>query len=88
MVRHSSFDVQRLGSFRLAVGAERNFLDSLFSVPEQSVAMFLQGFAAFVDRDRFFERNRALFQLIDDGLELCEGLFERQSGNVVVLAGQ
>ncbi len=44
---------------------------------------YLEGRAALVEGDRVFERNPAAFQLSDDLLELGEGFFKGQSGDVV-----
>jgi len=83
-----SLDVERLDAFRLAVGAERNLLDSRLGALEQPVAMGLEQFAALIEGDRFLQRDGAAFELFDDRLELGERLLERQSFDVRMCVAQ
>ena len=64
--------VERLGARRLAVAAEPDALDPAFRLLEQLLAVVLQRLAALVDRDRLLEVDLALFESLDDRLELLE----------------
>jgi hypothetical protein len=59
------------------VRGKRDLLDAHFGVLQQLVAALFQRFASFVKPDRFVERNRAFFELIDDLFEFRERRFER-----------
>src|SRR5580698_5035734 len=64
------------------VGGKGYLLDAHFRVLEKFIAALFQRFASFVKPDRFVERDRALFQLIDDLLEFSERRLERHCRDV------
>src|SRR5262249_9153704 len=72
----SILDVEGLGAGRLAVLVERDLLDAGLGLAQQPVAMDLEGLAALVDEDRILELHVALFQALDDTLELFQSLLE------------
>ena len=64
-------------SLEPSVRGKRDLLDAHFGVLEQFVAALLQGFASFVKPDRFIQRDRAFFELIDNLFKFRERRFER-----------
>ncbi len=78
----ASFHVERLGAGRLAGGIERDLLHARFGLAQQFLAALLERLAALVDRDRFFERNFALFEPLDDRFELLDRALEGQALDV------
>src|SRR5262249_33657459 len=77
-----SVDVERLGSGRLAGGIEPDLLYPSLGLAQQVLAAALERLAALVDGDRFFERHLALFEALDDGLELLDRPLEGQALDV------
>src|SRR4051794_10227333 len=71
-------NVQWLRAGHLAVGVGRDLVDPRLRLPQQFLAASLQGFSAFVDRNRFLQRHLAIFQSLDDGLEFFERALEAQ----------
>src|SRR5215467_10471546 len=80
--RSALFDVERLGSGRLAGGIERDLLHARLGLPQQLLAAALERLAALIDRDRLLERHLALLEPLDDGFELLDGPFEGQAVDV------
>src|SRR6266851_5176292 len=78
------FDVERLGSGRLARGIEGDLLDPGLGLAQQLDAAALERFAALVDRDRLLERHLALLEPLDDRFELLDRLLEGQPRDVGV----
>src|SRR5579863_294788 len=74
--------VERRCALEGAVGRERNLLDAHFGVLEQFIAALLQRLPPLVEPDRFVQRHRALFELIDDLFELRERRLERHRRDV------
>ena len=73
-----SGDIERPGAGRLAGGIERDLLDPRLGLPQQFLAAALERLAALIDRDRFFERNLALLEPLDDRFKLLDRLLEGQ----------
>src|SRR5712691_10886727 len=79
------FDVERLGSGRLARGIEGDLLDPGLGLAQQFHAATLERLAALVDRDRLLERHLALLEPLDDRFELLDRLLEGQARDVGVV---
>src|SRR5580700_5676340 len=77
-VKMRLFDVKRLGAGRLAGGVERDLLHPRLGLPQQLLAAALEELAAFIDGDRFLQRNLAFLQPLDDRLELIDRPLEGQ----------
>ena len=74
--------IERLDTARRAILTEGDFLDARFGAAQQFIAMGAQRLTALVDRNRGFEFDIALFEAVDNGLELLERVFEAQRGNI------
>src|ERR1700733_7895734 len=77
--------IQRLGAGRLAGRVERDLLDTRLGLAQQIFAAALERLAALVDGDRFLERHLALFEPLDDRLELLDRPLERQFRDIGVV---
>src|SRR3954454_22067599 len=80
--RAASGDIERLGAGRLARGVDGDLLDARLGLAQQLLAAALERLAALVDRHGLLERHGALLEFLDDGLELCQRLLERQTLDV------
>src|SRR5579871_3356146 len=63
---------------RLAAGIGRDLVDPRLCLTQQFLAAPLQGFAALVDGDRFFQRHLAVLEALDDRFEFLERALKTQ----------
>src|SRR5262249_23486563 len=71
--------IERLGERGALLLASEQFLGALLGLAPLAITLLEQGNALFVARQRFFQADFAVFQFVDNALEVGERLFERRT---------